>query len=197
MGPTAIEPLHVPKTAIPVMPRDGEPSADHAPVEGARPALRLQLTGERNGQRGMLDGVWCPHSRDLLEELPPLIVELGRQRGQINRVSYYPETWDPAPRTVAVAGHTIKLGWFHSMDPHLLMLTGVYGAGRLDLLVIPHDSSAAAADSLMAAANDPSNRKTASAVLLEAVDADPGAVGNLSPAKGEPLVSPNHDLSPV
>jgi hypothetical protein len=169
MGPTAIPPLHV--------------------AEGQTPlAARLQLTVDRHGQPAMLDGAWWPRSRDLLEELPSLVAELRRQGGQVSRVSYHPDTWEPAPRTVTVDGGTVKLGWFRSMDPHLLTLTGVYGAGRLDLLVVPPDSLAAPADALMAAANEPDNRKTASAVLL---------ADNVPLQKHGPFLSRMHDLSPA
>jgi Family of unknown function (DUF5994) len=81
-------------------------------------------------------------------------------------VCYNPDTWEPVPRTVVIEGHTVKLGWFRSMDPQLLTLTGIYGAGRLDLLVVPPDSLAAPAAWLMEAAGHAfDNRKTASAVL--------------------------------
>jgi hypothetical protein len=131
VGPTAISPIHVADAETPVLPRPAEPLDD-------RPTpVRLQLTADRSGQRGMLDGAWWPRSRDLHEQLPSPIAELRRKGGQISRVSYHPDTWEPAPRTVTVDGATVKLGWFRSMDPHLLTLTGVCGAGRLDLLVVP------------------------------------------------------------
>jgi Family of unknown function (DUF5994) len=144
----------------------------------------------------MLDGAWWPRSRDLLEQLPSLIAELRRQGGPVSRVSYHPDTWEPAPRTVTVDGGTVKLGWFRSMDPHLLTLTGVYGARRLDLLVVPPDSLGVPADSLMAVASGPDNRKTASAVLA-AADADPGRVKLVPPRQPVPFVSPPRDLSPA
>jgi hypothetical protein len=164
MGPTAVPPIHL-ANAAPPRPRVAERLDDHRFIEDVRPAVRLELTADRSGPQGILDGAWWPRSRDLLEELPSLVAEIRRRGGQISRVSYYPDTWEPAPRTVTVDGGIIKLGWFRSMDPHVLTLTGVYGAGRLDLLVVPPDSLAAPADRLMAAANEPGNRKSASAVL--------------------------------
>jgi hypothetical protein len=143
MGPTAISALHVADTGTPVLPLPAEPLDDHSPAEDAPPAARLQLTVDRSGQRGMLDGAWWPRSRDLHEQLPSLIAEIRPQGGQISRVSYHPDTWEPAPRTVTADGGTVKLGWFRSMDPHLLTLTGGYRAGRLDLLVAPPESLAA------------------------------------------------------
>jgi hypothetical protein len=180
MGPTAIESIHL---------EPGEPSISRGPAgvvdarlpsEAATPTVRLELQGTPTGAlQGMLDGAWWPHSRDLVVELPSLISELLRRGREISRVSYHPETWKLAPRAIAVDGHSIKLGWFHSMDPHLLTLTGVYGAGRLDLLVVPPDSSAATAARLMAAANEPDNRRTASAAMLAAADEDPNRTNNV------------------
>ena len=160
-------------------------------------AARLQLTAHRDGRQGMLDGAWWPRSRDLDKELPALITEIRRQGGQISRISYHPDTWEPAPRTVTVDGATVKLGWFRSMDPHVLTLTGVYGAGRLDLLVVPPDSLAAPADWLMTPSNHPDNRQSASAVLLGAAAAESGPLHPASSLLPGSLASLTHHLSPA
>ena len=81
--------------------------------------------------------------------------------------------------------------------PAFAGLTGVYGAGRLDLLAIPPESLAAPAGWLMAAANPPDSRKTASAVLLAEVAADPGCVNHAPLPKQGPFDSLTRDLSPA
>ena len=73
--------------------------------------------------------------------------------------------WETAPRRLAADGRTIRLGWFRSIDPQLLDLTGDTARGRLDLLVVPSDTTAAAARQAFTAASDRANRRTPTAVL--------------------------------
>ena len=190
MGPTATEPISWDPNGSSVWHARPSFVAARLPPDADHPGARLELRAAQLGGRpGMLDGAWWPRSHDLVAELPALIAEIRRQGGQISRVSYHPDTWEPAPRTVMVDGGLVKLGWFHSMDPHVLTLTGVYGAGRLDLLVVPPETRAAPAERLMEASNEPHNRRSASAVLLADVDADSSRVTS------GPLANPGR-LSP-
>ena len=66
---------------------------------------------------------------------------------------------------MAADGRTLRLGWFRSIDPQLLDLTGDTTRGRLDLLVVPPDTAAAAARQAFTAASDRANRHTPTAVL--------------------------------
>jgi hypothetical protein len=184
MGPTAIPPMRVDPDKTSVLQGLAGIVGARLPSEADTPAVRLELLGTHPDARPtMLDGAWWPRSRDLLEELPSLIAEVQRQGGHVSRVSYHPDTWEPAPRTVTVDGDTVKLGWFRSMDPHVLTLTGVYGAGRLDLLVVPPESLAVPAQRLMDAAAEPDNRQTASAVLLASAGVPPVNSGPWSPSR--------------
>ena len=63
-------------------------------------------------------------------------------------------------------GRVIRVGWFRSMDPHVLTLTTSGGADRLDLLIVPPDTPDDAADRAMAAVVL-GNRRSASAVLKQ------------------------------
>jgi len=66
---------------------------------------------------------------------------------------------------MAADGRTIRLGWFRSIDPQLLDLTGDTNRSRLDLLVVPPDTEAAGARQAFADASDRANRRTPTAVL--------------------------------
>ncbi|MFE2144610.1 DUF5994 family protein [Streptomyces sp. NPDC059456] len=122
------------------------------PAAVLRPA-RLSLT-PKTTLAGQLDGAWWPYSRDLEAELPALAAALDGTWGRITRVSVNPRRWPVVPRTVAVAGHVLHVGWFTEQDPDKLILLS-YTVGRWDLLVIPPETEPAAAARLMAAAAIP------------------------------------------
>jgi hypothetical protein len=126
--------------------------------------VRLALI-DSPGQRTTLDGAWWPRTRSLSDELPGLVQELHRRGIRVTRAAYNPDTWETAPRRMAADGRTIRLGWFRSIDPQLLELTGDTTRGRLDLLVVPPDTPAAAARQAFTAACDRANRRTPTAVL--------------------------------
>jgi hypothetical protein len=85
---------------------------------------------------------------------------------RITRIAVNPLYWLPLPRKVAVAGHVIKVSWFTpELDRHKMLLLS-YTVGRWDLLVIPPQTSSAAADRLMAAVTEGPPR-TASALMAE------------------------------
>jgi Family of unknown function (DUF5994) len=83
----------------------------------------------------------------------------------VTRAAYNQDVWDPAPRRMAADGRTIRLGWFRSIDPQLLSLTADTTRGRVDLLVIPPDTRAAAARDAFTAASDRANQSTPTALL--------------------------------
>ncbi|WP_042365303.1 DUF5994 family protein [Streptacidiphilus neutrinimicus] len=144
------------------------PSVALPPPRTESPVLRLALRPAAGGGGlpvGALDGAWWPHSDDLLRELPSLIPTLDRVWGRITRVNVNPRHWESLPREVPVRGHVVKVGWFTTeQDPHKLLLLS-YRTGRWDLLVIPPQTSQAAAARLMAAAGDPAGSSAASALL--------------------------------
>lgn len=128
------------------------------------PPVRLSLT-PASPVPGALDGAWWPRSRDLHRELPALTDVLDAHWGRITRVSVNPARWPVVPRKVPATGHTVKVGWFtDEQDPHKLILLS-YTAGRWDLLVIPPETSAAAAARLMASAATVGSLVTASGLM--------------------------------
>ncbi|MGW0698310.1 DUF5994 family protein [Streptomyces sp. NPDC002867] len=128
------------------------------------PPPRLSLT-PMGSAPGLLDGAWWPRSRDLSRELPALVKVLDACWGRITRVTVNPTHWPVIPRKVAVAGHTVHVGWFaDEQDPHKLILLS-YTTGRWDLLVIPPEAGAAAAARLMIAATTPGGLAAASGLI--------------------------------
>src|SRR5512144_273186 len=136
--------------------------------DAARVEVRLTLLHPEPAQPPMLDGAWWPRSSSLSDELPGLITELRHRDLPITRVTYNPELWDRAPRRLRVDGRVIRLGWFRSIDRHLLCLTGGYGDDRLELLVVPPETSAAVAARAMTLAAGRGNRSTATDTLRAA-----------------------------
>ncbi|WP_328806139.1 DUF5994 family protein [Streptacidiphilus fuscans] len=132
------------------------------------PALRLALRSTDTPSTlriGALDGAWWPRSDDLARELPSLVEMLDRLWGRITRVNVNPTNWQPLPHEVPVPGHVVKVGWFTTeQDPHKLLLMS-YRLGRWDLLVIPPQTSQAAAARLMAAATDQDGAPGASEII--------------------------------
>jgi hypothetical protein len=128
--------------------------------------IRMALLEPVPGERTRLDGAWWPRSRSLGTELPALIAALHLRGVRVSRVTYHPDSWDTASRRLAADGRVIRLGWFRSLDPHLLNLTaGEGGRSRLDLLVVPPEATEAVAAGAMSAATARENHGTPTAVL--------------------------------
>ncbi|MEU3504165.1 DUF5994 family protein [Streptomyces hundungensis] len=125
---------------------------------------RLSLT-PKTTLAGRLDGAWWPYSRDLEAELPPLVVALEEPWGRITRVTVNPTRWPVVPHTVAVDERLLHVGWFTKQDPDKLILLS-YTVGRWDLLVVPPETSPAAAIRLMDAAVVPGSVLTAGALMI-------------------------------
>jgi Family of unknown function (DUF5994) len=116
---------------------------------------------------GILDGGWWPHSRDPDTELPKLIAGLESTRGPITRVALNLDAWDRAPRRVARDGRRVRVGWFRTMDAHMVGVTRAF-QDRLALLVIPPEAAGQAAQSAMAMAADATNDAGPAEVLAAA-----------------------------
>ncbi|MFI1396023.1 DUF5994 family protein [Streptomyces sp. NPDC020681] len=142
------------------------PAAEDRPSSSVLP-LRLMLAPV-GAAPALIDGAWWPRTRDLTAELPALTAVLDPLWGRITRVTVNPTFWPVVPRKVPVAGHVVHVGWFKAeQDPHKLLLLS-YTAGRLDLLVIPPETSPGTAARLMATATDPQRCLTASGLIQEA-----------------------------
>lgn len=136
---------------------------------GPRTDVRLMLRSARPGAGvTTLDGAWWPRSRSLPDELPALITELHRRGVRVARVVYNPVSWTSAPRRVSADGRVVKLGWFRSLDPHLVSLADSHGDTRLELLVVPPEASPDSSAAVMKLVAGSGNRSTATAVLTTA-----------------------------
>jgi hypothetical protein len=113
------------------------------------PLLRLRLAPHGVLPR-RIDGVWWPHSRDLLAQLPQLLAALPTSWGDITSVTVNATAWSTAPGRMLVANQVVRLN--KTAAPHapntVVLLSP--GQGRWDLLVVPPDTSEEAAASLMA-----------------------------------------------
>ena len=123
------------------------------PMPPSRP--RLVLAPIRAGQ-AVLDGGWWPRSWDPLAELPGLVLALAARCGPIRQVMLTSAAWDRRFHRLAVGAGVVRMGWFTSMDPALLIATTERG-DQIDLLVVPPETAATAAEQAMAAAADPTN----------------------------------------
>jgi hypothetical protein len=132
----------------------------------ASSGLRLRLSPTLAGA-GILDGGWWPRSRDPDAELPVLIAGLESTLGPITRVALNLDAWDRAPRRVAVNGRRVRVGWFRTMDPHMIGVTRGF-QDRLALLVVPPEAVGQAAQRAMAMAADATNSAGPAAILAAA-----------------------------
>ena len=77
------------------------------------------------------------------------------------------DAWDRAPRRIAVDGRQVRVGWFQTMDPHMIGVTKAF-QDRLALLVVPPQATTAAAQIAMAMAADPTNNARPADILAAA-----------------------------
>jgi hypothetical protein len=132
----------------------------------APPGLRLRLDPTLSNE-GVLDGGWWPRSRDPDAELPDLIAGLESSLGLITHVALNLDAWDAAPRRIAVDGRRIRVGWFRTMDAHMVGVTRAFQE-RLALLVVPPQAATAAAEMAMAMAADGTNNARPADILAAA-----------------------------
>ncbi|MFF4625778.1 DUF5994 family protein [Nonomuraea jabiensis] len=109
--------------------------------EKARLSLDPTLT-----RQGAVDGAWWPATYDAGAELPALIAAIDqRLNRRVLRVGLHLDTWDNIPHRIAAPGRHVKVGWFRTIDPHVVNLI-IPGIEHLNLLVIPPGTTPAAAD---------------------------------------------------
>lgn len=130
--------------------------------------LRLELSPVRG--RGPLDGAWWPRSRDLDVELADLVDHFPEEVGRVSRAIFSPPDWLTSPRRVRVARGEMKTGSFPRDDTHVVLLKLASGA-ELKVLVVPPDTSADTARSLMATAATPGNVRPATELLAATSEA--------------------------
>jgi Family of unknown function (DUF5994) len=134
---------------------------------------RLVLAPTRAGQ-AVLDGGWWPRSWDPVAELPGLVLALTARYGPIRQVMLTSTAWDSRFRRLAVDTAVVRMGWYTTMDPALLIATTDRG-DQIDLLVVPPRTAATAAEQAMATAADPTNITRAPGILAARAAARPTA----------------------
>jgi hypothetical protein len=132
-----------------------------APTSPSAPRL---LLASGRASHAVLDGGWWPHSWDPVAELPGLVLALSARYGPIRQVMLNGGTWDGRFRRLAVGADVVRMGWFASVDPAVLIATTDSGE-QVDLLVVPPATVPAAAERAMAIAADPDNGTRAPAIL--------------------------------
>jgi hypothetical protein len=120
-----------------------------------RPAPRVTVK-PAGPVTGEVDGAWWPRSRDLSAELPALLADLVDRWGSVSRVTYNLDVWNPVERRLVVAGRIVRLGGFRFQHADTVTLIGASGQ-RLTLLVIPPESTPAAAHHALTTAAQPGN----------------------------------------
>lgn len=121
------------------------------PVEPPTSRLCLDRTSRH---LGAVDGAWWPRSTDAGDELPGLIAEVDRRLGlKVLRVGLHADAWTDIPHRIPAAGRAVKVGWFRSIDFHVLSLHTANG-DNWQLLVIPPGTEAVAAADTFALAAD-------------------------------------------
>jgi hypothetical protein len=110
---------------------------------------------------------------NLLDEVPGLLAELAGRGLLMNRVTFNSALWDPAPRRMTVEGRVVRLGSFTTLEPTQVSLTGSSYGPRLDLLVIPSDTSEQLADAVMRHVAAVGDRATATQLLTGTPPAGP------------------------
>jgi len=124
---------------------------------------RLVLTPVQDRQ-AVLDGGWWPRSWDPVAEIPGLVLALSARYGTIRQVMLNNVSWDTRFSRLAVDGGVVRMGWFGSVDPAVVIAT-TYGGDQIDLLVVPPQTDAAQAEKAMAEAADPATRTRAQNIL--------------------------------
>lgn len=136
-------------------------------IINARVPLRISLNPGSPTRR--LDGAWWPQSRDLQAECADLIDNFPSSVGRPARLLFSRPDWEAEPdrnsaRRILARRGPVKVGSFPEDDTHLMTVV-LSSRERLDLLVIPGDTDAATARTLMAEATDEHNVRSAADLL--------------------------------
>jgi hypothetical protein len=102
--------------------------------------------------KGAVDSAWWPRSTDPAIKLHALIEEIGIQRTPVRRIALTRVGWDSAPRRIRLAsGRKIAVDW--SQTGHMIRIIDT-NYQRIDLLIIPGDTTPASADLALTMATD-------------------------------------------
>jgi hypothetical protein len=99
--------------------------------------LRLDLDAADRGA----DGVWWPHSRDLVAELAGLFSVLQPGFGPVHRVIYHFDEWSAAPGEMESGGRRIRLDGYRHRPVRTLGIVGTDTALTLRLITPVADAA--------------------------------------------------------
>lgn len=112
-----------------------------------------------------MDGGWWPRSLDLSAELPTLLREMASAGCDVHRVTYNLGAWDPAPRRLNTVGGLVKLDGYHRQDAAAISVVDSTDWTRIDLVVVPPSTPAAAAERALTLAGLDGDRHCAGDIL--------------------------------
>lgn len=135
----------------------------------ARGPIRLSLRQGPHSPLGPVDGAWWPRSRELTSEVVDLVDHFPQEVGRIQRLLFSPPDWDAAPgtahpRRIQAARGPVKIGSFPRDDTHLIIVKMASGE-RLQLLVIPSQTTPDVAERALSRAADEKGTDGARALL--------------------------------
>ncbi|GGM48567.1 hypothetical protein GCM10012275_19400 [Longimycelium tulufanense] len=134
--------------------------------------------------RGHVDGGWWPWSNEAAAEFPGLIRTLSTRVGPVSRMSYHLDTWPTAPRKLFMDGRIVRLDGFRTTDPHTVTVTGTRSR-RLSLLVVPPQTPASTAQTVLDASAAPESTNTVKDILTSnGIPPDPHHTTNAPPTPG-------------
>ncbi|UQA94405.1 DUF5994 family protein [Streptomyces halobius] len=119
-------------------------SGAHPEHPAPPPVARLAIA-PHSGTARRIDGIWWPHSTDLVTELPELLAALPFDWPRMTHVTVNGARWPKLPCHILVGGHVVRLRRTANRpgpDTVCLVSTGV---GRWDLLLLPPDTPEAEA----------------------------------------------------
>ena len=128
----------------PTVPAARQPQA--APLLLRPLRLRLQPTAPLGKAKALVGGAWWPYTDNLITELTPLLAGMAERGYAVHRISYSLSAWQDVPRKVHLAGTLIRLGGYRTQSAAVLHLIDSSGKAPLVLMVIPPDTTPAAAE---------------------------------------------------
>ncbi|MFI7006033.1 DUF5994 family protein [Streptomyces sp. NPDC050145] len=140
------------------------PDAVHKSVGPGTALLRLET---KHSRKGVLDGAWWPRSRDVEQEIPPLVTALTQHLGPITRVGLDASAWNGIPTRLTVEGRIVHLDSFPVGDDTVLITRG--DEDHFALMVVPPGTPHDAARTAMARAVRADNVTEAAEILVAAI----------------------------
>ncbi|OLF06589.1 DUF5994 family protein [Actinophytocola xanthii] len=128
---------------------------------GDEPRIEMKSAGAATGY---LDGGWWPRSTDPSVEFPALVRALHGVVGQVDRVAYNLDFWEPVHRKLTVDDRIVRCEGFHTMNPHTVTAVGVNSL-RVTLLVVLPTTPDPVARAALRAAGDQDSTATVKDIL--------------------------------